>query len=200
MGISESERFGRFKSFPRLETERLVLREITTEDAEWYLKHFSTNEIVYGQGYPAPKGIKEAMEELQLYFIDLFNSRNGFRWGIQLKGETGLIGSCGFYKWTRPDGRQAEMGYDLNPKYWRRGIMSEAMKAIINFGFEQMQLNRIEITIMPRNYASITLALKLGFKKEGILREHGLDENRMVVDDVIFSMLRRDWLELRRKK
>lgn len=200
MGISERERFDRFGSFPRLETERLVLREVTQDDAEWYLNHFSTDEIVYGQGYPPPKGIKEAREELQLYFIDLFKSRDGFRWGIELKDEARLIGSCGFYKWSRPDGRQAEMGYDLNPKHWRQGIMSEAMASIIDFGFERMELNRIEITVMPRNRASIALALKLGFKKEGILREHGLDENRMIVDDVIFSMLRRDWLKLKRKK
>lgn len=199
MGISETDRFDKFTSFPQLETERLLLREITLDDAEWYLAHFSADEIVYGQGYPAPKGMKEAKEQLQLYFIDLFRNRNGFRWGIELKGEGKLIGSCGFHRWLRPDGRQAEMGYDLDPRYWRRGIMNEAMTALIDFGFERMHLNRIEITIMPRNNASISLARKLGFKEEGILREHGLDENMMVVDDMIFSLLRREWLEIRKR-
>lgn len=184
-----------FKRFPRLETNRLVLREITMADAEWYLEHFSIKEIIRGQGYPAPKGMKGAREELQLYFVDLFKNRNGFRWGIELKGEESLIGSCGYYKWLKPDGRQAEIGYDLDRPYWGQGIMTEALTAIIDFGFQKMKLNRIELLAMPRNKRSIGLAGKLGFKKEGVLREYSFDEKMRPADDVIFSMLRRDWVK-----
>lgn len=184
-----------FRSFPRLETSRLILRDIDLKDAEWYLVHFSRKEIVIGQGFPAPKGMKEAREQLQLYFVDLFRNRNGFRWGIELKGKKGLIGSCGYYKWIKPDGRQAEIGYDLDPEYWGKGIMTEALTAIIDFGFRRMKLNRIELLAMPRNERSIGLAHKLGFKKEGVLREHGFDHRMRPVDDVIFSLLRKDWLK-----
>jgi ribosomal-protein-alanine N-acetyltransferase len=187
----------KFKKFPELETERLVLREVTIADAEWYLEHFSRKEIVQGQGFPAPKGMKEAREELQLYFVDLFKERLGFRWGIELKAVGGLIGSCGYYKWLKPDGRQAEIGYDLDPPYWGQGIMTEALIAIIDFGFQKMKLNRIELLVMPRNKRSIGLAGKLGFKKEGVLREHGFDENMRPVDDVIFSMIRGDCVKMR---
>jgi ribosomal-protein-alanine N-acetyltransferase len=186
-----------FKRFPILETDRLILREITIADAEWYLEHFSRKEIVQGQGFPAPKGMKEAREELQLYFVDLFKNRNGFRWGIQMKGEERLIGSCGYYKWLKPDGRQAEIGYDLDPPYWGQGIMTEALTAIIDFGFQKMKLNRIELLVLPKNKRSSGLANKLGFKKEGVLREHGFDEKMRPADDVIFSMLRRDWVKRR---
>jgi ribosomal-protein-alanine N-acetyltransferase len=189
-----------FKRFPRLETGRLILREVTIDDATWYLEHFSRKEIVQGQGFPAPKGKKEAREELQLYFVDLFTNRNGFRWGIERKCERGrLIGSCGYYKWLKPDGRQAEIGYDLDPPYWGQGIMTEALTAITDFGFQKMKLNRIELLVMPRNERSAVLALKLGFKKEGVLREHGFDEKMRPADDVIYSMLRRDWVKRRRK-
>lgn len=190
-------RFQRFKNFPRLETESLILREITMADAEWYLDHFSRREIVRGQGFPAPKGMNGAREELQLHFVDLFKNRNGFRWGIEKKGEEGLIGSCGYYKWLKPDGRQAEIGYDLSPQYWGQGIMTEALTAIIDFGFGRMKLNRIELLALPGNERSIGLAKKLGFKKEGVLREHGFDEKMQAVDEVIFSMLRRDWTRMR---
>ena len=182
-----------FKKFPELRTKRLILREITLADTEWYLRHFSTEEIVRGQGYPGPAGFKEARSEVEKYFIDLFKERNGFRWGIELKGEGKLIGSLGYYKWTKPTGVQAEMGYDLDPDYWGRGIMKEAMTAVIDFGFKRMRLNRIEVLIMPANRRSARLVKGLGFKKEGVLREHGYDENMNKVDDVLFSLLSKEW-------
>jgi len=191
------DRYKAFKRFPRLETDRLILREVTIKDAEWYLEHFSRKEIVHGQGFPPPTGMKAAREELQLYFVDLFKSRNGFRWGIEKKGEESLIGSCGYYKWLKPDGHQAEIGYDLDRPYWGQGIMTEALTTIIDFGFGKMKLNRIELLVLPGNERSIGLAKKLGFKKEGVLREHGFDEKMRPVDEVIFSMLRKDWTKMR---
>lgn len=186
-----------FKRFPRLETDRLILREITMDDLAWYLAHFSREEIVHGQGFPAPKGLKEAREELQLYFVDLFKERNGFRWGIEPKGESKLVGSCGYYKWLKPDGRQAEIGYDLDREYWGRGIMTEALTAIVDFGFQKMKLNRIELLAMPWNQRSLGLAGRLGFVKEGVLREHGFDEKKRPTDDVLLSLLRSDWAKCR---
>jgi len=192
--MNEAERRKAFKRFPRLETDRLILREVTLVDAKWYFRHFSTKEIVVGQGFPAPRNIAEARRELKTYFVDLFESRNGFRWGIEMKGGEGLIGSCGFYKWLKPDGRQVELGYDLDPKHWGKGIMTEALNAILDFGFRNMKLRRIEVLIMKSNRRSSRLARRVGFVREGILREHGVDENMKIVDDVLYSILRRDWL------
>lgn len=194
------DRLKAFKKFPELKTKRLVLREITLADTEWYLRHFSTDEIVRGQGYPGPLGFKEARAELEKYFVDLFKERNGFRWGIEIKGEDRLIGSLGFYKWVKPAGLQAEMGYDLDPEYWSRGIMREAMTAVIDFGFKRMKLNRIEVLIMTRNRRSAVLVKGLGFEKEGVLREHGYDENMKLVDDVLYSLLKKEWSPRKRVK
>jgi ribosomal-protein-alanine N-acetyltransferase len=186
-----------FKKFPELKTNRLVLREFTMKDAEWYLRHFSTREIFESSGFPAPNGIKCARAELKEYMVDLFKERNGFRWGIEAKDEGKLIGSVGFYKWAKPSGHMAEMGYDLDPKYWHRGIMAEAMHTVIDFGFKRMKLNRIYVTIMPRNRRSLKLVKRLGFTKEGVLRESGLDENMKPTDEVIYSLLKRDWAKAR---
>jgi len=178
--------------FPELETERLRLREITMDDAEWLLEHFSTPEIAWGQGHPAPRGIEGAREELARYIVDLFAQGKGLRWGIALEGADALIGSAGLYDWDREIG-SAELGYDLDPRHWGHGIMTEALTAILGFAFEAMRLDRIQVLAMPRNERSLRLVERLGFTREGLLRHHGRDETGAVCDDVILSLLRDEW-------
>jgi ribosomal-protein-alanine N-acetyltransferase len=182
-----------FKKFPELRTKRLILRQPTMRDVEWYNEHFSRPEIVWGGGEPAPKNMKVAREEFREYLVDLYQKRRGFRWIITLKGEGKPIGTLGYYKWLPTASYQAEMGYDLRKEHWGKGIMSEAMRAVIDFGFEKMGLNRIEVYIMPRNRRSARMIRSLGFKREGLLRERYFDEFGNFADDVLFSMLRSDW-------
>ncbi|MCJ7488536.1 MAG: GNAT family N-acetyltransferase [Thermoplasmata archaeon] len=188
-----------FRKFPEIRTKRLLLRQPSMKDAEWYLEHFSTPEVVWGGGEQGPKDIEAAREELRSDMIDLYRERIGFRWIITIKGEGRPIGSLGFYKWSPSAewSHQAEMGYDLAREHWGKGIMTEAMKAVIDFGFEKMELNRIEVFIMPRNKRSIKLVKNLGFKREGLLRQRYFDEFGNYTDDVLFSMLRTDWKEKR---
>jgi len=187
-----------FRKFPEIRTKRLLLRQPSMKDAEWYLEHFSRPEIVWGGGEQGPRDIRAAREELRKYMVDLYRKRLGFRWIITVKGEGRPIGSLGFYKWaTGERSYQAEMGYDLAREHWGKGIMTEAMKAVIDFGFEKMELNRIEVFIMPRNKRSIRLVKNLGFKREGLLRQRYFDEFGHFTDDILFSMLRTDWKEKR---
>jgi len=186
-----------FRKFPEIRTKRLLLRQPSMKDAEWYLEHFSRPEVVWGGGEQGPRDIGAAQEELRKYMVDLYRKRLGFRWIITIKGEGRPIGSLGFYKWAPSAGYQAEMGYDLAREHWGKGIMTEAMKAVIDFGFEKMELNRIEVFIMPRNKRSIKLVKNLGFKREGLLRQRYFDEFGHYTDDVLFSMLRTDWKEKR---
>jgi ribosomal-protein-alanine N-acetyltransferase len=192
-----------FRKFPDIRTKRLLLRQPSMKDAEWYLEHFSRPEVVWGGGDPAPRNIGAAREELRKYMVDLYRKRLGFRWIITIKREGRPIGSLGFYKWAPSAGYQrlpngqAEMGYDLAREHWGKGIMTEAMKAVIDFGFEKMELNRIEVFIMPRNKRSIKLVKNLGFKREGLLRQRYFDEFGHLTDDVLFSMLKTDWKEKR---
>ena len=179
------------RRFPVLRTKRLVLREVTRKDARWYFKHFNTWEIIDGQEHVGPRNMKEAREELELYFVDNFRDGTGIRWGVTLSGNDELIGSVGFYKW-RKESSQAEAGYDLDPRYWRMGIMTEAMTAIIRYGFGAMRLNRIEVLISPRNRNSLRLVRRLGFKNEGVLREHYFYKGKFT-DDVLFSLIKREW-------
>jgi ribosomal-protein-alanine N-acetyltransferase len=179
------------RKFPVLKTERLVLREVTLRDAPWYFKHFNTWEISDGQEYPGPKDMKTARRELKFYFTDNFTKGTGIRWGISLKGSAELIGSAGLYKWTRRTS-QVETGYDLDPEYWGQGLMTEAMTAIIQYSFDKMKVNRIEALVSPRNKNSLRLVRSLGFRKEGVLREHDF-YNGKFTDDFLFALLKKDW-------
>jgi len=187
-----------FREFPAIRTKRLVLRQPTMKDAEWYFGYFSRPEIVWGGGEPGPKDMKAARREFREYLVDLYQKRRGFRWIITLKGESQPIGTLGFYKWAPSASYQAEMGYDLVKEHWGKGIMTEAMNAVIDFGFEKMDLNRIEVYIMPRNKRSIKMIKNLGFKREGLLRQRYFDEFGNYADDILFSMLRSDWKAKRR--
>lgn len=179
------------KAFPELTTERLELCRITQDHAQWYLEHFSVPEIVEGQGFPPPKDLEAAKEELEQYIIGLFESGQGCRWGIRLKGEEEIIGSVGFYSWDK-DHDRAKMGYDLKPPHWGKGIMKEALERVIRYGFEEMALNRVEVTIMETNPRSIALATTVGFVEEGVLREFSKADDRYL-DEHVFSLIRRDW-------
>ncbi len=181
-----------FSDFPVLNTGRLTLREITLEDAEFWIRNFSDPEVVELTAFEGPKDLEAAKQEIQTYCIDVFKGDTGIRWGIELKGSTELIGTLGYYKWVKSGGFSAEMGYDLLKEYRRKGIMKEAMTAAIDFGFRHMQLNRIQIKIDPRNTASLALVDSLGFTREGMIRDSQFFRGKFV-DDVIFSMLLREW-------
>jgi len=177
--------------FPQLETERLILRELTLDDAGFYFRHFNITEIVKGCCFPGPKSLDAAREELELYCINPFKENSGIRWGIVMKGNNELIGTCGFTHWWKNEHR-GEIGYDLNPAYWRQGIMTEALHAILKYGFESMDLNKIQALIDSENVRSQKLVLRLGFKKQSVLPQNSVFEGQPR-DEVCFSLMREEW-------
>ena len=89
-----------------------------------------------------------------------------------LKASNDVIGWCGFHTWYVTHDR-AEVGYVIDDeKHWGKGYMSEALEAVIEYGFGTMKLHRIEAFVGPSNAASKRLLQKFGFQKEGLLREH----------------------------
>ena len=181
------------RPFPALQTERLDLREISTDDSEWFLAHFSTPEIVYGQGFPAPADVGGAREQLAQYIVDLFSQRRRPALGHQVEGPA--TRSSARPASTTGTARSAPRNWATTscPPYWGQGIMTEALTAILGYGFGAMALNRVQVLVMPRNQRSLSLAGHLGFVREGVLRDHGVDETGTVCDDVILSLLRREW-------
>lgn len=185
-----------FTTFPQLETKRLRLREIVPEDAEGIFRirgDYAVTRLNIGAAYEDVKraqGLIEAMTRL-------YQEKRELRWGITLRdGGDEVIGMAGFNTWHRPD-RRASMGFDLALAYWRRGIMREALCAVIDFGFTQMNLNRIEADASAENIASIALLTGLGFRHEGSQREQYFDEGAFH-DLSLFGLLRREWAEKRK--
>jgi ribosomal-protein-alanine N-acetyltransferase len=103
--------------FPQLDTERLILREMTLDDVEFYFSHFNNDKIIQGCCFPGPENLEAAREELERYCISPFKEGEGIRWGIVRKEDDALIGTCGYYDWNKI-ARRAEIGYDLDPACW----------------------------------------------------------------------------------
>lgn len=178
------------KDFPQLETNRLILRKMTPDDVEFYFRHFNNDKIIKGSCFPGPKNLEAARKELERYCIKLFKEQTGIRWGITRKGIDELIGTCGFYNWNKT-AKRAEIGYDLDPAFWRQGLMTEALLFVLKYGFEKMKLNRIQAIIDSENARSIRLVKRLGFKKEGVLRHNNYFNGRFR-DEICFSLLKHE--------
>lgn len=179
-------------AFPRLETDRLVLREITLDDAPFWLENFSEEDVVRFTADEPPAGLEGARAEIRRFCLEPFEKETGIRWGIVLREVGSLVGTCGYFSWDRERSRGARMGYDLLRAYRRRGIMTEALRAQIRYGFEAMGLHRMEARVEPSNEASIRLLRRLGFTLEGTLRETTYFRGRFQ-DDLCFSLLEHEW-------
>ncbi|WP_445490919.1 GNAT family N-acetyltransferase [Niallia sp. 03133] len=173
--------------FPSLETDRLVLREITNEDAESIFASFSNKQVMKYYGQNAIETIEQA-ESFVEFFSNNYMEKRGIRWGIERKGITGLIGTIGFHAWV-PKHQRAEIGYELHPDYWRKGYALEAAAKVISFGFEAMDISRIGAVVFLENAASNNLLTKMGFQQEGILRDY-MYQNGVSHDTYVYSILK----------
>lgn len=179
-----------FEAFPEIESEHLRLRQLQPEDAAALFDIFSDEAVTrYYDLYPY-SSVDEA-EEMVEFFADAFFDERSIRWGIARKSDNVIIGTCG-YVWLRRF--RGEVGYDLAQAYWRQGIMTEALNAILDFGFQELKLNRIEALVMTGNVASAGLLTSLGFVEEGTLREHDFFKGQFH-DMRCFSLLEREFYE-----
>ena len=172
---------------PPIETKRLLLRALEPEDIEDYFALYSNVKVTAGHGMAPWKDPEQALHLMDWYAQAAIDNR-GCRWAITERGPNRLIGSLGYHA-IEEEHYRGEIGYDLLPEYWGRGIGSEAVVAVVRFGFEEIGFHRIEAIVDPDNQASAGLLRKVGFTEEGYLRERYFDNGRFV-DDWMFSILR----------
>jgi ribosomal-protein-alanine N-acetyltransferase len=129
-------------------------------------------------------------QKLLDWFSSRFNEGLGIRWGIALKGKSKIIGTIGFNNYTKK--HRANIGYDLKSSYWNKGYMTEALQAAIEFGFNVLDINRIEAEVMQGNVISERLLKKLNFKREGVLRQWML-WNEQYYDMTMYSLLKMEY-------
>ncbi len=172
--------------FPQISTERLHLRlaELSDGPEIFYLR---SNENLMRYLDRAP--LKDLLEAEQLISRIREDAKNnqGLNWVINLKPETQVIGTIGFWKFDFPNFR-AEIGYMLHPEHQGKGLMSEAMKSVLEYGFHTIGLHSVEANVNPENEASIRLLERHGFRQEAYFRENYFYDGRFL-DSAIYCLL-----------
>lgn len=152
-------------NFPTLETERLILREITYEDTQAIFRNFSDPDV-------AKWFFEEPLTEIYqaAKFIDLFNNEfkngKGLTWSLVIKDESACVGTCGYGDIEL--GARGEIGFDLAKELWGKGLMSEALVPVIEYGFDVLRLSKIEAHSYSANTRAIHLLKKMGFQLDKI--------------------------------
>jgi len=175
-----------FNPFPVLETERLILRNITKEDVNEMFVLRSTPDIMKYIARPLHKNIEETDAFIKNIHANI-ESQDFINWAIALKSDNKLIGTIGFYRMQKEHDR-AEVGYMLHTDFHKKGIMQEALTAVIKYGFQQMNLHSIEAVIDPRNKASENILTRNNFIKEAHFKENYFFEGDYL-DSVHYSLL-----------
>lgn len=176
--------------FPVIETERLVLREVTNEDASDMLAYLSDSDVVKHMGLEPFQSVEDALDEIKWY-KSIYEDGTGMRWVLSLKSTGKVIGSCGFLN-RHPKHMRAEIGFELSKDFWGKGFASEALEAVVAYGYDELNLERIEALIEPDNLPSQKRVEKHGFMREGLLRHYEYTCGKF--DDlVMYSMLKSDF-------
>ncbi|MDI6051155.1 GNAT family N-acetyltransferase [Flavobacterium sp. XS2P24] len=175
-----------FSPFPNLETERLLLRRVDSNDVKEIFALRSNPETMKYIPRPLVKTDEDALEHIAMIDTKI-EANEGINWAITLKDNPKLIGIIGHYR-IKPEHYRAEIGYMLLPEYNGKGIISEAVSEAVNYGFKIMKLHSIEAIIAPENHGSAKVLEKNGFVKEAHLKENEFFEGRFL-DTVIYSIL-----------
>ena len=178
------------KSFPKLITPRLVLRGPMEKDMQPMFDIHTDPDVMRYYGVKPYDSLDKSKKHLD-WLTKLHREEIGLRWIITLKDEDTCIGDVGFYDWEKKHSR-AEIGYILGKQYWGKGIMTEAIKAALDYGFNEMNLNRIQALIDPRNNASKRVAEKHGFHYEGTFRDYEYEYGDFI-DLNMYSVLKREY-------
>jgi [ribosomal protein S5]-alanine N-acetyltransferase len=179
-------------TFEILTTERLLLRKLSPETFDYIYANYSNEQLIDFLGL---ENEDQLATEKNKFEKGLTTYNKSFLY-FQLLDQTTkkIIGWCGFHTWYLNHFR-AEIGYGLfDENLKNKGIMTEAMKAVLDYGFHQMQLNRIEAFIGTNTIPSLQLVEKYGFTKEGILRSHYL-KNNVMEDSVVYSLLKTEYFK-----
>ncbi len=171
-------------------TQRLHLRPLRERDARALFDIHSDPEFArYWSSAPWTE-LAQAEQLIRQDQLDLERGEH-VRLGLVRRADEALLGTCTLYK-IHPDNRRAELGYGLAPRYWGQGYASEAVGALLDWGFGPLDLNRVEADIDPENGASAKLLRRLGFQLEGRLRERWIVAGQ-VSDSAIYGLLAREW-------
>ena len=178
-----------FATMPNLRTQRLLLRKLTMSDAQDIFTYSSDPEVAKHVLWEAHQNPAESRGYIR-YMLRKYRMGEPSSWGIELVDENRIIGTIGFM-WYNAENNSAEVGYSLSRAYWGKGIMTEALSAVVRYGFERLHLNRIEAQHEVDNPASGAVMRKVGMRREGTLRSRLYNKGKFVDVD-LYAILRKD--------
>lgn len=179
-----------FTPFPILTSERLIFREISESDVNEVFLLRSNPENMKFIPRPLLKNHKDALEHIKI-IQNKINKNEGINWVICLKDNPKMIGLLGHYI-INPEHYRSEIGYMILPEYHGKGIVTEAVEKLLDYGFNNLKLNSIEAIIDPSNICSERVLQKNNFVKEAHLKENICFEG-IFSDSVIYSILKRNY-------
>lgn len=176
-----------FTPFPVLETERLILRRPGPQDRQMTFEIRSNPDTMQYIPRPLAKTIEDA--DALIAMMNGFADRNEkINWAITVKGDDTMVGMIGYPNF-RPEYYRAEVGYVQHHDYRGKGYTSEALSAVLDYGFHTLGLHSIEAIIRPENIASKSLVMKHGFVKEAYFKDY-VFHNGQFVDEEVYSLIR----------
>lgn len=179
-----------FNNLPVLNTERLILRPVQADDIQDIYAYAKDPEVSFFVPWEVHNSIEDTRQFVNFVLADYAAGRVNC-WALVLKEIGKVVGTAGFNKWS-PGDRRAEVGYTLARELWGQGLTSEAMGAIICFGFEELNLLRIDALCQVDNIASARVMEKSGLKFEGVLRQYYFIKGAQR-DMKIYSIIRSEW-------
>ena len=175
---------------PTLRGSRVALRWLTADDIDALLEIFGDERVARYLSIPQLRDRADALR-FHAGIESFFRERTLFQWGVSRIDDDRVIGSCtlSHIRWEH---QCAEIGFALGAEHWGRGFMSEALALLIDHAFAELRFHRLEADVDPRNHASLRLLEKLGFQREGYLRQRYFQMGERQ-DSVILGLLAEDW-------
>lgn len=175
-----------------LATERLLLRPLRAADADALFAIFSDTTVMRYWSSTAWTERQQAVDYIAKAKLGLASGAM-LRLGIEAAAAGVLVGQAALYAFNPPN-RRCEIGYALGREHWGKGYLGEALTALLDHGFTALHLHRVEADIDPANTASAKALARLGFQREGLLRERWMVGGE-ISDTEFYGLLKRDWDE-----
>lgn len=180
------------KTIPILKSARLILRPLNLDDTKDVFAYAQNAQVAKYVFWKPHKTINDTITFIS-DLIKAYQVENKLMWGIQLKDEAKIIGTCGFMAYY-PVTKCLEIGYALNQEYWNKGYTKEALKLIIDYAFNHLDIIRIEGICVESNFASEKTMLSCDMVFEGILHDNFIKDNE-IANCKIFAITKRNYFK-----
>ena len=180
-----------FEQFPELETDRILLRKLDLSHTAAMQFNRKDEKVMRYMDSDLHLTLKNS-ENFITENLEMYATKKGLFWALIDKVSNNYIGDFSFWNIDTKNSR-TEIGYLLSPQFWGKGLMKEAMLALFNFGFKELNLHSFEANINPANEKSRSVLLSVGFRKEAYFKENYYF-NGKYLDSEIYSLLLPDFI------